>query len=57
MIKLDAKVEMAIVNIINLDIEIKVFTIKIITDLIFEINDNNKYIKMLLIKQSMIVFF
>lgn len=57
MMKLDAKVEMAIVNIINLDIEIKVFTIKIITDLIFEINDNNKYTKMFLIKQSMIVFF
>ena len=57
MMYLDIEIRVFAIKIINLNSEVKMSTIKIIVSLIFGINGNNRYIKIILIEQNIIVIF
>ena len=57
MIDFDTKIKMFVIKIIDLDIEMGVSAIKTITSLVFEVNSNNRHIKIALIEQNIIVLF
>lgn len=55
MIDLNAKVRVFTMKMINLDIGLEVFAVKIMTSLTFEINKNNEHMEMTLIEQDITV--
>lgn len=57
MIDLDIEVVIYALKIINLNAEIKIFSIKTMASLIFEINNNKMHTKIVLIEQNIIILF
>lgn len=52
MINLDVKFWISDIEIIDWDIKVKISIIKTIANLVFEIDNNNKYIEIFLVEKS-----